>query len=268
MKSLNPIGGLPATNPATPEQAALRKAAQQFEAIFLQQMLKTMRSGSEGGLNDSEASETFTDLHDQALSDQMAKRGIGLADLLVKQLSGQAGIPREQPALGLSTPVAVNQRPAPESAPNDFITRMAPLARAAGAALGVDPRLIMAHAALESGWGKHQPQSAHGASHNLFGIKARAGQPHAVAATLEHRDGAFRPERAAFRAYPDLASAVNDYVAVLSQPRYATVRNAGADAQRFARGLADGGYATDPAYAEKLMAVARDPRLAVPDVSV
>jgi flagellar protein FlgJ len=141
-----------------------------------------------------------------------------------------------------------------------FLESIAPWARAAADKLGVAPELVSAHAALESGWGQRPLKTVAGAdSHNLFGIKAGDGWDGAVseAATTEYVGGAALATRARFRAYPDQASAFRDYAdLLLSNPRFRGALGAGADAQAFAQGLARGGYATDPAYADKLARVA------------
>jgi flagellar protein FlgJ len=137
-----------------------------------------------------------------------------------------------------------------------FLDSIAPWARAAGAQLGVDPDLVAAHAALESGWGQRPLKTADGeSSNNLFGIKAGADWSGAVSdsATTEYVHGAAVKTKARFRAYPDQASAFRDYAQLLlTNPRFRGALGAGSDAQAFAQGLARGGYATDPAYAEKL----------------
>ena len=142
-----------------------------------------------------------------------------------------------------------------------FLAEIAPWAREAGARLGVAPELVSAHAALESGWGQRPLRQATGASsHNLFGIKAGPGWQGDVAhaLTTEYKQGAALKTSAAFRSYPDHASAFRDYAQLLLEnPRYRAAVGAGNDAQAFAEGLARGGYASDPAYAAKLTRVAR-----------
>jgi flagellar protein FlgJ len=141
-----------------------------------------------------------------------------------------------------------------------FLESIAPWAREAADKLGVAPELVSAHAALESGWGQRPLKGTDGASsHNLFGIKASQGWDGAVSesATTEYVNGAALATRARFRAYPDTASAFRDYAdLLLSNPRFRGALGAGANAQAFAHGLARGGYATDPGYADKLSRVA------------
>jgi flagellar protein FlgJ len=141
-----------------------------------------------------------------------------------------------------------------------FLESIAPWAQEAGARLGVAPELVSAHAALESGWGQRPLTTAGGASsHNLFGIKAGGEWRGAVSesATTEYVQGEALKTSARFRAYPDQASAFRDYAGLLlANPRFRGAVGAGSDVHAFAEGLARGGYATDPAYADKLARVA------------
>jgi flagellar protein FlgJ len=141
-----------------------------------------------------------------------------------------------------------------------FLDSIAPWARQAAAQLGVAPELVQAHAALESGWGQRPLRVEGGASsHNLFGIKAgpRWNGATGDSTTTEYVNGAALTTRERFRAYPDAASAFQDYARVLlDNPRYRSALNTGNDAQAFAQGLARGGYATDPDYASKLARIA------------
>jgi flagellar protein FlgJ len=141
-----------------------------------------------------------------------------------------------------------------------FLASIAPWAREAADKLGVAPELVSAHAALESGWGRRPLTTADGASsHNLFGLKAGADWRGAVSesATTEYVRGEALQTSARFRAYPDHASAFRDYAGLLlSNPRFRGALGTGSDAHAFAQGLARGGYATDPAYADKLARVA------------
>lgn len=255
--------------------AALREAAEQFEAIFLQTMLKSMRDASMGDpiFGNSNASETYQDLFDKQMAMEISGGpGLGFADLLVRQLGGghRAGgdesglaIGREldrameqAPAIGRRVPVeGTTERPLWES-PAEFVRKLWPYASRAADKLNVDPRALIAQAALETGWGKHVIADEKGRSSlNLFGIKASGGwQGDAVSVrTIEYRGGAARPEVASFRAYPSLAAGFDDYAELLgSNPRYESVLNRGDDVEGYAEALQDSGYATDPAYADKI----------------
>lgn len=162
-----------------------------------------------------------------------------------------------------AAPLAAGQA-VPATAQQDFLQAIGPWAREAGAALGVAPELVAAHAALESGWGRRPLRGADGGdSHNLFGIKASGGWRGASvqALTTEYAGGEAQKTTEAFRAYPDHASAFRDYAQLLqNSPRYQEALNTGSDAAAFAQGLARGGYATDPDYADKLARVARQVR--------
>jgi len=147
--------------------------------------------------------------------------------------------------------------PAEGSVPSEtqqaFLEAIRPHAEAAAARLGVAPELVAAHAVLESGWGRHAP------GNNMFGIKAGGNWQGAVQAlaTLEVEDGVAHSRNERFRGYGDMAGSFEDYAGMLlDNPRYRRALNTGSDAQAFAQALQAGGYATDPAYADKLGRVA------------
>lgn len=174
-------------------------------------------------------------------------------------LSVQGALLRAR-ASGLITDAAHADLAAKPPQQQAFLDSIAPWARQAAQQLGVAPELVQAHAALESGWGQRPLRVDGGASsHNLFGIKAGARWEGATgdATTTEYVHGAALTTRERFRAYPDAASAFQDYARVLlDNPRYRGALNTGSDAQAFAQGLARGGYATDPHYATKLARIA------------
>jgi flagellar protein FlgJ len=231
------------------DPAALREVARQFESIFTKMMLDGMRASSFGDpMFGSDEGDMYQSMMDDQLAIEMSKgKGIGLADMLIRQLSRGADAAGGKPA------------PAGEATRQQFIEKMLPAATAAGRELGVDPRAIIAQAALETGWGTSQPADGSGASHNLFGIKAGASWQGATvaASTLEYESGVANAEVARFRAYGSAEASVNDYVSLLrDNPRYAAALNTGGDVHAFAAALQRGGYATDPDYANKLKAVA------------
>jgi len=141
-----------------------------------------------------------------------------------------------------------------------FVERMTPLAQSAAAQLGVAPEVLVAHAALESGWGRHPIRRADGSdSNNLFGVKAQGAWTGEVAEadTTEYSGGRTRAERAEFRAYGGPAQSFDDLANLLSaNPRYGAALGTGGDALAYGHALQSGGYATDPAYAEKLARIA------------
>ena len=146
--------------------------------------------------------------------------------------------------------------------PEGFVASIWPQAQQAARELGVNPRALVAQAALETGWGKRNIRRADGSSsNNLFGIKATGWQGERVAArTHEFEGGVRRTETANFRAYRSVADSFGDYVRMLkTSPRYQQALRAGGDVHGFARGLQEGGYATDPSYANKIAAIANGP---------
>ncbi|HMA12896.1 MAG TPA: glucosaminidase domain-containing protein, partial [Steroidobacteraceae bacterium] len=148
----------------------------------------------------------------------------------------------------------------PPRSPEEFVQAVLPAARAAAQKLGVDPEVVVAHAALETGWGRSVPTGADGKpSFNLFGLKAgsRWSGDTSLATTNEYSGGRMHSTLASFRAYGSPEQCIQDYTGMLqSSPRYAAALNTGSDVAAFARGLQQGGYATDPDYVSKLTAVA------------
>jgi flagellar protein FlgJ len=172
-----------------------------------------------------------------------------------------AEFPLEPAAAAVSGAAAAVPAPASlEDTQAAFVQALWPSAVEAGAELGVDPRTLIAHAALETGWGRSLEGAAGTpCTHNLFGIKATVGWSGAssLERTVEFEDGIPRLRTARFRAYRSNADCFHDYVALLrGDPRYARALGTGADVEAFGTALAHGGYATDPRYATKLAAVA------------
>ena len=336
----------------------VRKVAQEFESLFLNEMLKSMRSATEVLSQDnplnSQASKQYQDMHDQQLSVTLSREGggIGLADVLMRQLSKQQapadkpnpfsqvaqttgakwasnpnsavteparddsrllnqrrlalpgklavaaaaavedvkaspesqqpGAPQPlvntdwQPATAFAAPprapltlngVEAGAAPAPGKtrfdSPEEFIATMLPMAEKAAARLGVEPRFLVAQAALETGWGKSMIRQQDGSnSHNLFGIKATGWKgASATVTTTEYVNGKATREKAGFRAYDSFEQSFNDYVRLLeSNGRYQKaiqVASTSGDSERFVNELQRAGYATDPNYARKINQIAR-----------
>lgn len=145
-----------------------------------------------------------------------------------------------------------------DSAPGRFVSRFVGAARAAAERSGLPALLILAQAALETGWGRHEVATTSGAnSHNLFGIKAGAGWNGATATsqTSEFVAGQWTRVQESFRAYRSYLDSFIDHARLIgSSPRYAAVQTAQTPEQA-ARALQDCGYATDPAYADKLISI-------------
>ena len=280
---------------------ATREAAQQFEAVFIQMMLKSMRAASvsEGGIMDNDQSRMYLDLFDQQLALSMAKQGqMGLADQIVKQLGGESASQQTRPTspTAVGDPLATlrqverirssvampattgikaaaangsrdldsaNDAPFEPSSPAAFVRRMWPHAQQAASQLGVAPEVLIAQAAHETAWGKSMPRFADGrSSNNLFGIKANRSWEgeRVVNATLEFVGGVPVRQRDGFRAYASYADSFNDYANFLqSNPRYGEALNQVKDGAAYLRALQQAGYATDPGYARKILALMNGP---------
>jgi flagellar protein FlgJ len=244
----------------TPE--ALRETARQFESLFTSLMLKSMREGLPGDPFGSDQQDFYQDMFDQQLATQISGgKGLGLADVLVRQLMQGAGVTNGAVPEGVQgTSAATAALAWPPRNADEFVRTIRPAATAAARELGVDPDTVIAHAALETGWGRSVPTDGSGQpGFNLFGIKAGGRWKGAVneSRTHEFSGGRMQEVSAQFRAYTSPEHSVRDYVDLLKgSPRYAGALGTGSDAEAFARGLVRGGYATDPDYVQKLSAVA------------
>ena len=140
-----------------------------------------------------------------------------------------------------------------------FTQKLMPLLQKAGQQLGVSPKILLAQAAIETGWGRSV------VGNNLFGIKAGpswTGQK-VDAATHEYQNGALVGITDAFRAYPSAEASVNDFVSlVANNPRYHAALGSGENVVGYAQGLMSGGWATDINYVHKLQSVATSPTVA------
>ncbi|MGF1738427.1 flagellar assembly peptidoglycan hydrolase FlgJ [Photobacterium satsumensis] len=317
------------------EQASLRAAAEQFEAIFTQMMFKSMRDANsvfESDLMSSRNAKFFEQMHDEQMASELSRsNSLGLADMIVQQLGAHQDesatkqsdgtltkeqhfvaldkdgkyLPFErqefkpdnrteitqqslspiahrneavQPAMSEdeitqiankaisqrnvanSAPVSAMEAPMPESfdSPQAFVSHMAPYARRTANVLGVDPAVLIAQAALETGWGKKVISNAAGNSNNLFNIKADPSWKGDKMATqtLEYHQGIAVQERAAFRSYDSFDESFNDYARFLKQnPRYSVALENTQDPKAFINEIHKAGYATDPSYSEKVMRV-------------
>lgn len=255
-RSLEALRGAASRDP----KAAAKEAAKQFEALFMQELLKSMRAAQVGdGLLDNEGSRMGTEMLDAQMAAAFAGRAGGLSELIARQLERQMGLhpgPIPKPEIKpLQTPAAARAARIPERAAAAFMQRHEQAAQAAERASGIPATFMLAQAGHESGWGQRELRRADGTpTHNLFGIKAGAGWKGATAevTTTEVVDGQARRVVQRFRAYASHAESFADYAALMHTQRYRAVRAAGDDAQAFAAGLQRAGYATDPRYADRL----------------
>ena len=277
---------------------ALKEAATQFESMFINMMMKSMRDATpQEGMLDNQQTRMFTGMLDQQMSQNLAKRGMGLADVLTRQLGAQnmgqqalaiggegnattsgnampgpmdaatmiksgamvSGVPAAgAPPLPLTTASGRIQAPHVRS----FQEKLHVHAAEAERATGVPAKFMLGQAALETGWGKRMIRNADGSnSHNLFGIKAGPGWKGkvATAVTTEYVNGRPHTKVEKFRAYDSPAESFKDYANMLAKnPRYEKVIASGGDAAAFAQGLQRAGYATDPHYATKLTRIIKN----------
>jgi flagellar protein FlgJ len=285
----------------------VKEAARQFEALMLNQMLKSMRAASpKSELLDNSTTDFYTEMLDTQLAQNIAGRGgLGLAERIEAQMRARgmvktdpreyqesliAGIPRAKansltsfeslPTIQTRqvTPVAsqgekgsskqfatpgnpfTNGADNAEKAPHvqSFLNQMSSSATVASQVSGVPAKLILAQAALETGWGREKIKTQNGEnSFNVFGIKAGdywKGKTTNVA-TTEYVNG--EPQRSIekFRVYDSYDDSFTDYARLVgNNPRYQGVVNASSDAAA-AHAIQRGGYATDPSYATKLISV-------------
>jgi flagellar protein FlgJ len=249
-------------------KAVIKAAAKQFEALFMQQLMKSMREATmSSGLMDNGGTQLGTELLDAQYANQMTGLPGGLSDMIARQLERQmtgstganVGAAKALPAAGAAgAPSTSGATPNPTPTQAEFIGKHGDAARAAQAQTGIPATFMVAQAAHESGWGKHEIRNADGStSFNLFGIKAGANWKGATTTitTTEVVDGEARKVQAKFRAYGSYEESFRDYAQLMKDsPRYAQVMNS-TTADGFAKGLQRAGYATDPAYADKLTRV-------------
>lgn len=248
---------------------ALKEAARQFESLFTQMLLKSMREANksfgEDSLFGSDQADMYQDMFDDQIAMQMSKgKGLGLADMLVRQLQGGVTGTQQPTAAGAPTATPVADKQPVAASKEEFLRTLRPHAEQAAREIGVDPDALLAQAALETGWGRSVPCNAQGeCSFNLFGIKAGSQWSGATVnvPTLEFESGIPVRKVERFRAYDSPADSFRDYAALIrDSSRYAGARGAGANVEAFAAALQQGGYATDPNYAQKIAAVADEVR--------
>ncbi|MFZ4478410.1 MAG: flagellar assembly peptidoglycan hydrolase FlgJ [Rhodoferax sp.] len=283
-------------------QEGMKQASKQFEVLFMQMVLKSMREASPAeGMFGSQQEKMYTSMLDQQMAQHLSGRGLGLAEAMYAQLSrsikgdsaaAPAAAASGKPLSGANGPAPMNPAPAAQTRPvpdrsvlraqdlslyeeataqatlsrsvlpqahvEQFVSRMLPAAQRASQESGVPAQLIMAQAALESGWGRNEIRADDGRpSYNLFGIKADRSWkgPVVEATTTEYVNGIAQKTRASFRAYGSYEEAFFDHGKFLTtNPRYANVLSA-RDPADAALGLQQAGYASDPKYGGKLIRI-------------
>ena len=261
------------------QSAALKELSKQFESIFIHLMLKSMRDANEVFAEDNMFNSSEMEFHRDMLDNQLALNlsqgaGIGLAEGFYRQMLIQFDIDEAErtesisPAQGLaltftrkpSLPPALITQPKASPSFDDqhsFVEHIYPLANVAAQQLGVAPQVLVAQAALETGWGKYVASDPRGnSSFNLFNIKAdeRWSGDAVSVSTVEYRHGVFNKEIANFRRYENFTDSFSDYVNfVKGEPRYQSALEQVSNSEAYVRALHQAGYATDPQYAEKVI---------------
>jgi len=265
------IAGLPSddlsalrSRASSDPKAVIKAAAKQFEAMFMQQLMKSMRESSMAtGMLDNAGTQMGTEMLDTQFANKMTGLPGGLSDVIARQLerqmTGTAPAAAVPAASAANAPARSDGLGKVKPSQEEFLRMHDASARAAEEQTGIPAAFMVAQAAHESGWGKREIRNPDGTSaNNLFGIKAGAGWKGKVAQvmTTEVIDGQPRKVIAKFRAYASYEESFRDYAQMMKDsPRYAGVVAAGNSAQGFAQGLQRAGYATDPAYADKLTRV-------------
>ncbi len=267
-----------------PRQAT-KKVATQFEALFMQMVLKSMRDATpRSGLLDSQSEDLYRGMLDQQIAQQVAAKGTGLSDLIARQLSrnlptavangaapaavavgaGPAAAPPAQAGIAPgspSQPGASDTGAASTDAQRSFMQQHWADAVRAQQLTGVPASFILGQAALESGWGQREIRAADGTpSYNLFGIKAGPGWQGRTAqvTTTEFEGGVPHKTVQSFRAYDSYAAAFQDWALTIGRnQRYSAATMPGSGGSGFAAGMQQAGYSTDPAYAQKLARIIR-----------
>jgi len=269
---------------------ALKSVAAEFETIFLKMMLKSMREANMGDeLMGSDSAKFYREMYDDQLALKLSKQGgIGLASTLVEQLgkylpataekdqlkvgdknvsadaraSTNAGTNAGTNASTNASDIAQADKAELIKTPSQFVAKLMPLAESAANEIGVKPKVLLAQAALETGWGKYVVQQANGeSSFNLFNIKAdnRWSGKNASISTVEYLGNKPQSREASFRVYKSYEDSFKDYVKFLKDsPRYAAALENTHSAEAFTNSLQQAGYATDPMYAKKIQRILGD----------
>ena len=293
-------------------RGAIKAAAKEFEAFFMNMMLKSMRQASEvigdDSLFSSSQEKMFTGMLDEQMSAELSQKGtLGIAELMTRNLLGEdqtvnentnkiyySREKREQLKANeieltaqfsdrnsTTKLLTDNQKVSPSEAKvelntqevnatnvskkslfenaSQFVKKLLPMARKVAETIGVDPKLLVAQAALETGWGKFIMHNQQGeSSNNLFGIKSGAkwtGKSVNVN-TLEVEKGVFVKVKDDFRMYDNFEKSFSDYIDFLQKnPRYQSALDVVKDAKQFVQSLQQAGYATDPDYAKKILRI-------------
>lgn len=245
---------------------ALPEVAKQFEGIFLQSMLKSMRMGQhfldESSPFSGKNEVTFQEMLDGQYASTIAEsKGVGLAAMLAKQLEGTVGIKENNinnPVTEINRSKIFNSETS-LSMIDDFVKSIWPMAKHAASVIGLDPKLLIAQAALETGWGKFVAKDVDGSSsNNLFNIKAKTNSTSdsVQVKTTEYIADTPIKMNASFRKYPSIEHSFHDYVSLIrGSERYQTALANATNPEIYVNELNKAGYATDPNYSSKILSI-------------
>lgn len=277
--------------------AAKKEVSQQFEAMMMQMVIRSMRDANKAFSSDlfgSDQMDFYQDMFDKQLSLLSSNSGTGFAQMIEKNIDQQYGtqnknaetsienpagtnsLPAYKPAQAHELPKRIQQAPSPVisqdtpssaetpqtstfNSPDEFIKNLWSSAKTAAKLIGVDPKLLLAQAALETNWGKKiLPQGKENSSYNLFNIKADNSWNKQIttADTLEQKEGVLSKEKAKFRSYDSFMDSFADYVHFLkNNNRYSEALNKATNPQQFIHALQNAGFATDTNYADKILKI-------------
>lgn len=264
-----------------------KEVSQQFEALFIQMVLRSMRDANQAlssGLFASDDMSMYQDMFDKQLSLSFSQQGIGFAKMIEENIDHQLGAPDKAALAQLSYEKSqasepsvqavkadrqpqqpkMTQEPKKEqalsfSSPKDFIDKLSGIAKHAAHIIGVHPAVILAQAALETDWGKKIITHAKGvSSFNLFNIKSDGGwqKDKVLAPTLEQKNGIIVKQQASFRSYESFHESFMDYANLITKnPRYQKAVAHAAEPKAYTEALQEAGYATDSQYANKIIEI-------------
>jgi peptidoglycan hydrolase FlgJ len=239
-------------------KAAIKEAAKQFEGLFMQELMKSMRQATmSSGMLDNEGTQLGTEMLDTQFAAKMTGLKGGLSEAIARQLERQMGLVEAGKQASPQINTVVQRTPLrPPTSAQEFVALHTEAAKKTEEATGIPASFMVAQAAHETGWGKKAIRMADGSnSFNLFGIKAGAGWKGATTeiVTTEFIDGRAQKITQRFRAYSSYDESFADYARLMkTSPRYRDVVANAESAHGFAQGLQRAGYATDPDYADKL----------------
>ena len=237
----------------TQSKETLPEIARQFDAFFLQSMLKS-----------ASLEQHFINESSPFLSKPQEPAPCVFSGKIANPVlpTFQSPLPAE---IVTQAPV-ISEVNAPEkqgggksSSVDDFVKALWPYAQQAANLVGLDPKILMAQAALETGWGHFIAKDAAGnSSNNLFNIKARSHSSEQAVTIKTTEFIADTPVKmlAFFKKYPTMAHSFQDYVSLIKEnPRYQAALANAHDPEQYTQALQGAGYASDPNYANKILSI-------------